>query len=226
MKARNLIAILGLLLLNSCIVKSLNPFYTKDKVVYEEKLEGNWKSKSATWKIKPFKVLMEEHKKSGDNLSESDKKTFENYKDSYVLEYTKNATTNKIEKFSFSYFIVTAFKVDEHLFLNFFPMEYETESLNNLVTQHILNTHSVCKVDFLEDDSIKLKWLHEDVIGRLIESHNLKIKYEQTGIHNDLVLTAKSKDLYRFLDKFMSSNIENKWEKDQSYTLVKDNSVE
>lgn len=105
-------------------------------------------------------------------------------------------------------------------------MEYETDNLNNLVTQHILNTHSVCKVDFLEDDSIKLKWLDEDVVNRLIESHNLKIKHEKVGIDEDLILTAKSSELYRFLEKFMASAIENKWEKDQIYTLVKDNSVE
>lgn len=226
MKAKYVWVFSAFLLLNSCIVKSLNPFYTKDKVVYEKKLEGNWKSKSASWKIKPFKVLWEEQEKSGAHLSVSDKKAFENYKDSYVLEYIKNSSTNNVEDVAFSYFIVTAFKVDEHLFLNFFPMEYETENLNNLVTQHILNTHSVCKLDFLEDDSIKLKWLDEDVVNRLIESHNLKIKHEKVGIDEDLILTAKSSELYRFLEKFMASAIENKWEKDQIYTLVKDNSVE
>lgn len=224
MKAKNFLIILGVLLLNSCIVKSLNPFYTKDKIVYEKKLEGNWKSKSATWKIKPFKELWAEHEKETNSISESDKKTYEYYKDSFVLEYIKNSKTNKIEDIDFSYFIMTAFNVDEHLFINFFPMEYETESLNNLVSQHILNTNSVCKVDFLEDNSIRLKWLDEDVVNRLIESHNLKIKHERIGIDEDLVLTASSKELYRFLQKFMSSNIKNKWEKDQTYRLVPDNS--
>ncbi len=224
MKAKKFLIILVVLLLNSCIVKSLNPFYTKDKIVYEKKLEGNWKSKSATWKIKPFKELWAEHEKEENSISESDKKTYEYYKDSFVLEYIKNSKTNKIEDIGFSYFIMTAFNVDEHLFINFFPMEYETESLNNLVSQHILNTNSVCKVDFLEDNSIRLKWLDEDVVNRLIESHNLKIKHERIGIDEDLVLTASSKELYRFLQKFMSSNIENKWEKDQTYTLVPDNS--
>jgi hypothetical protein len=226
MKAKHVLVISGLLILNSCIVKSLNPFYTKDKVVYEKKLEGNWTSKGATWKIKPFKTLWEEHKKGEDSISDGDKKAFKYYKDSYVLEYIKNSSKNKIEDAALSYFVLTAFKVEEHLFINFFPLEYETEGLNNLVTQHILNTHSVCKVDFLEDNSIRLKWLDEDVVNRLIESHNLKIKHERIGIDEDLVLTASSKELYRFLEKFMSSDIENKWEEDQTYTLVKDNSIE
>jgi hypothetical protein len=226
MKAKHVLVISGLLMLNSCIVKSLNPFYTKDKVVYEKKLEGNWTSKSASWKIKPFKVVWEEHEKDEDSISESDKKAFTYYKDSYVLEYIKNSSQNKIEDAAFSYFVLTAFKVEEHLFINFFPLEYETEGLNNLVTQHILNTHSVCKVDFLEDNSIRLKWLDEDVVNRLIESHNLKIKHEKIGIDEDLVLTASSKELYRFLEKFMSSDIENKWEKDQTYTLIPDYSEE
>ncbi len=226
MKAKNFLIVLGVLLLNSCIVKSLNPFYTKEAIIFEKRLEGNWKSKSATWRIKPFEDMWKEHEKVTKSLSESDKRMYENYKDSFVLEYVKNPSKDKVEDLAFSYFIMTAFKVDEHLLINFFPMEYETESLNNLVTQHLLNTHSVCKVDFLEDDSIRLKWLDEDVVNRLIESHNLKIKHEKIGIDEDLVLTASSKELYRFLEKFLSSDIDDKWEKDQIYTLVKDPSVE
>jgi hypothetical protein len=199
----------------------LNPFYTEDKVVYDVRLEGNWKSKKANWKIQSFDKLWEEQKKKGDTISESDKKFLEQNKNSYVLEYKKEST--KLAESAFSYFVLTAFKVDDHLFLNFFPLEYETENLNNLVAQHILNTHSVCKVEFLEDDSIKLKWLDEDVMTRLIESHNLRIKHERVGLDEDLVLTASSQELYRFLEKFMSSDIENKWEKDQMYTLARVN---
>jgi len=61
-------------------------------------------------------------------------------------------------------------------------------------------------------------------VGKLIEANTLKIKHEKTGIEEDeLILTASSSELYRFLEKFMSSTIEDKWEKDEIYTLRRSN---
>ena len=110
--------------------------------------------------------------------------------------------------------------VDQHLFLDFTPFEYEDSSLNGLAAQHLLKTHSVTHVDFQKDGTVKLKWLDESVVKRLIDQKKIRIKHEQTGIDEDLVLTASSEELYRFLQKFMASDIEDKWDKDVIKTLV------
>ena len=226
MKAKHLLVILGLLLLNSCIVKSLNPFYTKDKVVYEKKLEGNWKGKNSTWKIMSLEnAIREDYKKNKKHnrlksfenddfkFSKEDLEIIEKFKDAYYIENSKYGKE--------AIFIATPFKIGKHLFLDFTPFEYETENLNNLAAQHLLKTHSVCLVEFSKTHDVKLKWLDEEVLKTLINENNLKIKHEKTGFDDDLILTASSKELYRFLEKFMSSDIEKKWEKDQIYTLVK-----
>lgn len=222
MKKKHVIILMGLLLFNSCIVKSLNPFYTEDKITSDVRLEGNWKSKSGSWQIKSFEKMWNEIDKNEENTKE-DKLMFERFKNSYVVNYNQN--TQKDDSFievglTESAFIATAFDVDGQIFLDFFPIEYETDGLNNLVSQHLLSTHSVCHAEIQNDNTLKLKWLDEDVVGRLIRDHNLNIKHEKIGYEDDFVLTAKSEELYRFLQKFMSSTIENKWEDDQTYTLA------
>jgi hypothetical protein len=186
--------------------------------------KGEWNTKKASWTFKSFEKLWKEEQKKNQKLSAEGKELFERYKNSYIFEYQDIGKKEKNEDLSFGTFVVTPFKVNNELMLNFIPLEYETEDINNLAAQHILNTNSVCLVEFTNDKSIKLKWLTEDVVSKLIENQNLKIKHEKTGVNNeDLILTANSKELYRFLEKFLASNIEDKWEKDQTYTLSKNN---
>lgn len=221
MKTKSLIVLMGLLLLNSCIVKSLNPFYTKDKIHYDKSIVGNWNGSSGDWNIMSLEERIKEDarkNKKEDSLNEDvklskeDHKLIKKYEQSYVVEISKNDKD--------AMFIATPFKVDEHLFLNFTLIEYGTDELNGLAAQHLLSTHSACLVEYEGKNKVRLKWLDEKIVKSLLEANALKIKHERTGIEEDeLILTASSTELYRFLEKFMSSTIDDKWEKDQIYTL-------
>jgi len=221
MKLKHVMILMGVFLLHSCIVKSINPFYTEDKIITDERLEGEWQSEKASWKIMSFKdKLAESEKNSKSIFNEMETSFLKRYENAYVVRYKKDIKDNNMGDIlgSFAWFLVTSFKVEDNVFLDFIPMEYNVDE-NSLVFQHILNTHTVCKVDF-DEDALKFKWLTEDVVGDLIENNKLKIKYEVTGYDEDLILTAKSKELYRFLEKFTTSNIEDKWDDDQTYTLT------
>jgi hypothetical protein len=225
MKSKSIILLLGVFLFNSCIVRSLNPFYTQDKISYDTRLEGEWNSKNAIWKFQSFAELWKKEWNKNKSTEES-KKMYERYKSSYVVEYYKTSKFKKKEDLEMGYFVATPFKVNNDLMLNFYPLEYDTDSVNNLAVQHILNTNSVCLVEFLADDTFKLKWLDEGVVSGLIEGEKLKIKHEMIGIdEDDLILTASSKELYRFLEKFLNSDIEDKWDNDQIFTLSKVNAT-
>ena len=217
---------MGLLLLNSCIVKSLNPFYIKEKIEFDSNLIGKWSGSSGEWEINSIEEkIKEDYKKNKKEdsletgeikLNKEDIAFIKKYKKSYVIENSDNGKD--------AMFLVTPFRVNEYLFLNFSLIEYMSEDLNGLAAQHLLSTHSVCLVEYQGKDSVRLKWLDEKVVGKLIEANTLKIKHEKTGIEEDeLILTASSNELYRFLEKFMSSSIEDKWEKDQIYTLKRVN---
>lgn len=55
MKIRNTILVIaGILLLSSCVVKSLNPFYTKKSISFDKRFIGKWTdSKKGVWTVIP-----------------------------------------------------------------------------------------------------------------------------------------------------------------------------
>jgi len=200
------------LLLSSCIIKSIQPFYTVDSQFFDDRLEGEYLTKSKkSWKFLSFKKEWEKENKDQTKLTKDDYIEFERYKNAYYVEYK--------HKDNEAYFIAMPFKVDEHLFLNFTPFYYEDSGSNDMVAQHLLKTHSAAKVDFNKDGSVKLSWISESVIKRLFNEQKIRLKHEKVGVDEDLVLTASSDELYSFLRKFMKSDFENKWDNDDIITL-------
>lgn len=203
-------------LLNSCIIKSIQPFYTAESLSYNAQLLGNWTdNKKGQWKVESLKSKFEEDRKEGVELSEYEIKTYNKYKDGYYIEYIKD---NKIVGF-----IAMPFKIDEQYFLDFIPLEYEAEDLNKLAAQHLVNAHSVAKLDIDKGTNVSFYWLDEDNVKDLINAEKLRIKHETIGIQEDILLTASSSELYAFLKKYQKADIENKWKKSESLQLTKNN---
>ncbi|WP_299525813.1 hypothetical protein [Winogradskyella sp.] len=213
MKTRTSIILIGLaLFLSSCIVKSIQPFYTAESQYFDDRLVGDFITKGkSTWKFLAFKTEWEKENQDKSKLTKEDYEEFEQYKNAYYVEY--------ISKGDEAYFIAMPFKVGEHLFLNFSPLYYDENDVNGMYAQHLLKTHSAAKVDFNKDDTIILSWISESVIKRLFNEQKIRLKHETVGVNEDLVLTASSEELHSFLKKFMSSEIENKWNKDDIVTL-------
>lgn len=213
MKTRGFIIVICLFLFSSCIVKSIQPFYTQSAIKYNPILKGDWRdSNNGKWKIVSFKEEWEKENDPNTKLTKEDREAYKKYKDAYYIQY--------IKKESEAAFIAMPFTVNEHLFIDLTPFEYDSSDLNKLVAQHLLKTHSTAYVKINDDNTIKLKWLSEKAVGSLIRNKKLRLKYESTGIDEDLVLTAKSEELHAFLEKFMSSEFEDKWDKDDIYTLT------
>jgi hypothetical protein len=212
MKTKNILIVLSFLLFNACIIKSLHPFYTKTNEHFSENLLGNFSDdKDGDWEIKSFKSEFEKENK-GNILKPEDLKIKETYKKAYVVKYTKSKNE--------ATFIAMPFKVDDHLFLDLTPFDFDSSDLNTLVGEHLLKTHSATYVQFNTDKTITLKWLSESVIGDLITNNKLRIKYETTGLEEDLFLTASSEELHNFLKKFMKMDIKDKWDNDVIKTLT------
>lgn len=216
-------------LLNSCIIKSLQPFYTKKSISYTEKIIGNWQeSETATWEIQSFKEEFKKdsntNKKNKSKFSEGVSKVFnaiitkgndsinEIYNNSYIAKYTKREKE--------AYFIAMPFKIDNQYFLDFIPFMYDSKDTSQLTKEHLIVTHSVAKLD-IKNNTINLSWLDEDKIKDLFKANKLRLKHENIGIEDDLILTATSEELYAFLKKYITSNIEDKWNTSDRVTLTK-----
>ncbi|WP_299361686.1 hypothetical protein [Winogradskyella sp.] len=217
MKTRASIILIGLaLFLSSCIVKSIQPFYTVESQYFDDRLIGDFISEGkSTWKFTSFKTEWKKENQDQTKLTKDDYDEFERYKNAYYVEY--------ISKGSEAYFIAMPFKVDNHLFLNFTPFYFEENDLNGMAAQHLLKTHSAAKVNFNKNGSLKLSWISESVVKRLFNEQKMRLKHEKVGVNEDLVLTASSEELHSFLKKFMSSEIENKWNNDDIITLNPNN---
>lgn len=215
MKTRLFLFSLCTLLFSSCIVKSIQPFYVKSAIVKNDDFIGDYQDhKKGVWAIASFekKWKYENANIKPTEISIEDKKALERYKKGYFIEYTRK--NNKAS------FIGIPFKVNNTWFIDFTPFEFESDDLNTLAAQHLLKTHSVAQFVKHTDGSNQLKWLSEKAIKHLIENQKLRLKHEKTGFDEDLVLTAKSNELFQFLEKFISTSFEDKWDNDNIYILT------
>lgn len=204
MKIKNLLLILSVLLLNSCIVKSLQPFYTSESLEYQKNFIGEWKDNSkGVWNIVSVKEVFEKDNPDKSKVSKEDFDTYNKYKSGYFVEYVKNGDE--------AVFVAMPFKIDEHVFVDFIPFHYEDENINSLAAQHLLKTHSVAKLETLDNKNIELSWLDEDKLKKLYKNNQIQLKHENIGLDESFVLTASSEELYQFLKKYLNSNIEDKW---------------
>jgi len=215
MKTRIFIFLIALLLLNSCIVKSLFPFYTKKSISFEKKLIGVWNGDDKQqWEIVSFgaELLKDKGVQNESELSKKDLKEYEKFKNGYfvtVSEENKEAT-----------FVAMPFKVNNQLFLDFSIFDVDIPILE-LAEFHLVGMHSLAKIYMLPDNSIKLKWLGEERLSELIELDKVKIKYEKTGVGDSgFLLTASSGELQKFIKKYMGSNDDSKWEDGEEQIIV------
>jgi len=214
-KSFSLVIVLAILL-TSCVIKSLHPFYTTDILYFEHLFVGNWlDAEKAHWSVQPFKevILKENQKKNPSELSTDDLEYFNKFKEGYIVTLEKDSTK--------STFLAMPFKIKNQLFLDFTPIEdKEIDQLeNNLYKMHLTNTHSLAKLDVDSNDKVNIKWLAQNKIKDLINENRIKIKYEKTGFDETILLTASSEELVKFIEKYMDSKDENKWKTDVEFTL-------
>ncbi len=214
-KSFSLIVVLAFLL-SSCVVKSLHAFYTQDLLYFEQKFIGNWlDSENAHWKILPFTevILKENQKTKPSELSKDELKLYNSYKAGYVIYFEKDSTK--------STFLAMPFKINNQLFLDFTPIEdHEIDQTHNeLYKMHLINTHSLAKLDMNANKEASIKWLDEDKFKALLDEDRIKIKHEKVGFGETILLTATSEELVKFIEKYMGSEDEDKWKTDVEVNL-------
>ena len=210
---KHFILLFILLVLQSCIVKSIQPFYTSEAISFEPSLLGKFTdNKNGTWEILSFKEAFEKDNADAKKHSKEDIEALKKYNKAYVVNHNKNDKE--------AAFLVVPFRVENHIFLDFTPIAYDDSDSNQLALQHLLKTHSVAKLNKQKDGSLELQWLDEKPIQQLLNNEQLKLKHERVGIDETLVLTATSQELYQFLVKFVKSDLENKWNDSETYKLT------
>lgn len=219
-KPKLVILSLLFLALNSCVVKSLFPFYTNNTIYFEKRFIGTWiDTENAKWKILQFQdVLLKENKKTKASELDADQfRIYNKYKNGYVVYFEKDNTKTS--------FFAMPFKINNQLFLDFTPIEDKEidDSKNDLYKIHLIGTHTLAKFDIINDNKIAINWFSSKKLEELLNEDKIKIKHEKVGFSETTLLTASSEELEKFIKKYMDSKDEDKWKTDVEFNLKRVN---
>jgi len=219
-KPRLLILTLGFLVFNSCVVKSLFPFYTDSSIYFEKRFIGTWvDTENAKWEVLLFQdvILKENNKNKASELDEDQFRIYNKYKNSYVVYFEKDNTKSS--------FLAMPFKINDQLFLDFTPIEDKEieETKNDLYKIHLIGTHTLAKVDVINNNKVDINWFSSEKLEELFEQDKIKIKHEKVGFSETILLTASSEELEKFIKKYMDSKDEGKWKTDVEFNLERVN---
>ncbi len=267
MKNRTIVmTVLVALLLASCVVKSLKPFYTKDTLAYDGSLVGMWEDeKLRVWEVVPMMkhldsvafgkgISLVDKVIKGDRLKKFEKKIKEEkskvevygggievYSQDMAVsdadsikvngkvtisknkEFLNNKELQEIYKNAYLFinktdedevkeeaYIVVPFKIKGQIFLDFTPFE-DIKSNDFTKMQHI-GIHTLAKLEKTSED-FKLSWLSEVVLQELFQQKKIRISHEKIGLEGkDVLLTASSEDLQKFIAKYMDLKLKDKWD--------------
>lgn len=185
MKVKKFLFYLLAALLGGCVpVMSLHSLYTKENVVFEEKLLGTWvddpNSPEAIWEFNRI----------------------EEPENAYKLFFS-----NKGKKGSFVAHLV---KLENRLFLDVYPSElpWEPDDPNEVKWRYnsffLIPTHTFIKIDSLEPQ-LKMRLTNdEELKEQLLWEDPNAVKH--TSIEGRIILTASTKELQAFVLKHADDN--------------------
>lgn len=212
MKSKTVLSIVVLsLLLSSCLVNSLHPFYDEKSIFFDEEFLGKWLDQDSTkWTIKKMYF----------SYGKGDQK--EEYKtDGYAVRYSPKSTWMKNENKkespfaepSWADFDVFLFKINNQLYADFTPTmlpSFETWGYNSEFSNlHRIRTHTLAKV-VKDDNGFELIWFNGLWLAELIENNRIKISHEfipfakpySRFYKGQYVLTASTSELQSFIKKY------------------------
>ncbi len=181
MKVKKFFFYLLAALLGGCVpVMSLHSLYTKENVVFEEKLLGTWvddpNSPETTWEFNRI-----EEPKNAYRLVLSDK---DGKKGSFVAHLVK---------------------LENSLFLDVFPDEFPCDTEDPNKTDWLYNVfflvpvHTFIKIDSIEPQ-LKMRLTDDDKMAKLFKEDPNAVKH--MSIEDRLILTASTEELQAFVLKY------------------------
>jgi hypothetical protein len=185
MKVKKILFYLLAALLGGCLpVMSLHSLYTKENVVFEEKLLGTWvddpNSPESIWEFKRI----------------------DEPKNAYKLIFSDD----KGQKGSFVTHLV---KLRNKLFLDVYPDELPWEPDDPNKVKWLFNSfflipaHTFIKIDSIEPQ-LKMRLINDGKMEELLKEDPNAVKH--TSIEDRLILTASTKELQAFVLEYADDN--------------------
>ena len=181
-------------LLAGCVpIVSLHPLFTKDRIVFEEKLLGTWAEDSnqpqVTWEFARLEGSAAERLPAP-------------LRDEARQYYRVNITDDEGRKGSFAGCLV---KLQDRLFLDLLPDKFpageqDPERMALVYNAFFfLRVHTFVRLD-LTGDQLKIRLTDDEAFKKLIEAEPKAVKHDTIDDHP--VLTASTEELQAFVTKY------------------------
>ena len=223
MKKTNFIISIVILFTASSCVTTLQPLVTSNTAIADNRLEGTWEQDGEEYIVqkvfnsdfykKNKKDLEKSRKENNGQLSDKDKRDSVLFSKSYMIKYTKNG----IQYLLFGSMI----KLNGRLFMNFTPVDLtttdSTNKENEINLDNRLNSYTVARVQFTNSSIMKLDFIDGGYLHDQIKAGRMKIKNETDELYDTFLITASTKELQQFLEKY--GNDSRFFNKENSVTL-------
>jgi len=206
----------------SCVT-SLQPLVTYKTAIADYRIEGTWRQDEQEYTVqktfnsdffkKNKKDLEKSRKEDNGRLSEKDKKDSALFSKSYIIKYTKNG----IQYLLFGSMI----KLNSGLFMNFTPVDVtitdSTTKEPEINLSNRLDSYTIARVQFTNSNIMKLDFIDGGYLYDQIKTGHMKIKNETDELYDTFLITASTKELQQFLEKY--GNDSRFFNKENSVTL-------
>lgn len=176
------------LLMSSCLVSSLHPFFKKKDKVYEAAMLGSWiDSDSCIWVIEKNMISKEF---MGPEYPDS----------TYRITYYE-------EEDMIGYFIGTLFELKGTRYLDLYPDPNEDHCKSGLTCIHHFPTHTLARIQ-LDAERFMMYWYGDEWLEELIRNNRIRIKHETVQISTGYtrhLLTAPTSELQKFIIKYANN---------------------
>ena len=192
-------AIAILMLISSCAVISFYPIYTEDVLIKDDRIIGKWvtteefgiKTKEVdtlVWEIS-FKDKKWVNKQNSPLGKKSHQET-----NRYTYSLSLHYHSSPEEKAEFQLHLV---KLGGKTYVDFYPVEWDID--NPILSFHLMGVHTFAKAE-INEDFININWFDAEWFEQKMEENRIRIKHEKNK--NNILLTAKPKDLQKFVIKY------------------------
>jgi hypothetical protein len=180
-------ALIMLLFLQGCLVKSLHPFYKDSNLLYKAELNGTWTDEDTnTW------IISRHLKQSGFLKPDTPDMA-------YDIVYNDKKGSSK--------FVAHLFTLNKQLYLDFYPADGESNT--ELGDFHFISAHTLAQVE-LKGNTILIRWYNEEWLVNLFNQNKIRIAHERVPYdiddkdkdHEQVILTASTEELQKFILKY------------------------
>ena len=206
----------------SCVT-SLQPLVTYKTAIADNRIEGTWRQDGQEYVVqnvfssdfykKNKKDLEKSRKENNGQLSERDKKDSILFSRSYMIKYSK---------VGIQYLLLgSLIKLNGRLFMNFTPVDMISTDSTSTITEinfdNRLNSYTIARVQFGTVNTMKLDFIDGGYLHDQIKAGRMKIKNETDELYGTFLITASTRELQQFLEKY--GNDSRFFNKENSVTL-------